>query len=126
MFILLLTSSIYSSKNVYVSYNEAARSITSKILENTDLSVFSKNLCIENIESFFENIILASYAVTKRNKYLLDTTLNNFIPLFEKPQMLNDCVKSFRKLFKNKKYPHHLSLAAKFTYLFFYAIKCRT
>lgn len=108
----LIASNVICSANVYNDYHEASKTITKKILNNEDLLSFSKSFHVEDITSFFENMILASYALSNKNKILLNATLNNFASLFEKPGLLKDCFNSFCTLFGHRKYAKHLSLAA--------------
>lgn len=108
----LIASNTICSADIYKDYHEASKTITKKILNDEDLLSFSKSFRIEDVTSFFENMILASHALNRKDKALLDAALNNFAPLFEKPHLLKNCFNSFCTLFGHRKYAKHLSLAA--------------
>ena len=108
---LLIANTLFSNK-VLKKYHEASTIITNQILNNEDLLYFSKDFYIEDVTCFFENIILAAYALTCKDKILLNTTLNNFEPLLDNPFLLKECLDSFYLLFNHKKYTKHLSLTA--------------
>lgn len=110
--LVLIASNAICSADIYKDYHEASKTITKKILNDEDLLSFSKSFRIEDVMSFFENMILASHALSRKDKVLLDAALNNFAPLFEKPHLLKNCFNSFCTLFGHRKYAKHLSLAA--------------
>ena len=110
--LLSIASNAVSFADVRKDYCEASKFITQKVLEKEDLLAFSKTFCVEDVKSFFENMILASYALSFKDKNLLNISLNNFTPLFGKTTLLKNCFNSFCVLFSHRKYPQHLALAS--------------